>query len=145
MLIVHLLVDVRDTMGANTVNTNAEHIAPIIDKLTNGKTRFKILSNWADKRRVSATATLNAQQFSTDAFEMRWTTVWVRGQENPACRPSSICAFGCSNGCTTFKDHLSCWTVAKPCSTASFDKRRHPTRPNGATCTQYRSKSWRNW
>ena len=35
MLVVHLLVDVRDAMGANTVNTMAEHIAPLIEKLIN--------------------------------------------------------------------------------------------------------------
>lgn len=57
MLIVHLLVDVRDAMGANTVNTMAEHISPMIDKLTGGKTRLRILSNLADKRRVSAAVT----------------------------------------------------------------------------------------
>jgi len=69
MLIVHLLVDVRDAMGANTVNTMAEHIAPMVDKLTGGKTRLRIMSNLADKRLVSATVTLNARQFSTLEFD----------------------------------------------------------------------------
>ena len=55
-------------MGANTVNTIAEHIYAVIDKLTGGKTRLRILSNLADKRLVSATVTLNAQQFPTDEF-----------------------------------------------------------------------------
>ncbi len=68
-MIVHLLVDVRDAMGANTVNTMAEHVSPMIDKLTGGKTRLRILSNLADKRLVSATVTLNAQQFSMDEFD----------------------------------------------------------------------------
>ena len=53
MLIIHLC-DVRDAMGANTVNTMAEHVAPLIEKLTAGKTRLRILSNLADKRLVSA-------------------------------------------------------------------------------------------
>ena len=48
MLVVHLLVDVRDAMGANTVNTMAEHIAPLIEKLINGRVRLRILSNLAD-------------------------------------------------------------------------------------------------
>ncbi len=69
MLIVHLLVDVRDAMGANTVNTMAEHVAPLIEKLTAGKTRLRILSNLADKRLVSASVTLSARQFSTKQFE----------------------------------------------------------------------------
>lgn len=60
-LIVHLLVDVRDALEANTVNTMAEHISSMIDKITCGKTRLRILSNLADKRLVSTTVTLNAQ------------------------------------------------------------------------------------
>ena len=43
MLVVHLLVDVRDAMGAKTVNTMAEHIAPLIEKLTDGRVRLRIL------------------------------------------------------------------------------------------------------
>ncbi len=56
-------------MGANTVNTMAEHVAPLIEKLTAGKTRLRILSNLADKRLVSASVTLSARQFSTKQFE----------------------------------------------------------------------------
>ena len=69
MLIVLLLVDVRDVMGANTVNTMAEHISPMIDKFTCGKARLRILSNLTEKRLVSATVTLNAKQFSTFEFD----------------------------------------------------------------------------
>lgn len=54
MLIVHLLVDVRDAMGANAVNTMAEAVAPLIGELTNGKIGLKILSNLADKRIAKA-------------------------------------------------------------------------------------------
>jgi len=54
MLIVHLLVDVRDAMGANAVNTMAEAIAPHISKITKGKIGLKILSNLADKRIAKA-------------------------------------------------------------------------------------------
>lgn len=50
MLIVHLLVDVRDAMGANSVNTSCETIAPFIEKLTGGRVVLRILSNLADKR-----------------------------------------------------------------------------------------------
>jgi len=45
MLILHLLVDVRDAMGANTVNTMAEHIAPQVEKISQGHVRLRILSN----------------------------------------------------------------------------------------------------
>jgi hydroxymethylglutaryl-CoA reductase len=54
MLIVHLLVDVRDAMGANTVNTMAEYIAPQVEKISQGQARLRILSNLADKRLVTA-------------------------------------------------------------------------------------------
>lgn len=50
MLIVHLIVDVRDAMGANSVNTSCETIAPFIEKLTGGRVVLRILSNLADRR-----------------------------------------------------------------------------------------------
>lgn len=50
MLIVHLIVDVRDAMGANSVNTSCETVAPFIEKLTGGRVVLRILSNLADKR-----------------------------------------------------------------------------------------------
>ena len=43
MLVLHLLVDVRDAMGANTVNTMAEALAPQIETITGGEVRLKIL------------------------------------------------------------------------------------------------------
>lgn len=52
MVIIHLLVDVRDAMGANAVNTMAEAVAPYIEKLTGGKVLLRIVSNLADRRLV---------------------------------------------------------------------------------------------
>lgn len=54
MVIVHLLVDVKDAMGANAVNTMAEAVAPYIERITGGKVYLRILSNLADKRLVRA-------------------------------------------------------------------------------------------
>ena len=68
MLIVHLLVHVCDAMGANTVNTMAEYIAPLIEKLINGRVRLRILSNLADKRLVTASVKLSASQFDTNNY-----------------------------------------------------------------------------
>ncbi|RJO70426.1 MAG: hydroxymethylglutaryl-CoA reductase, degradative [Myxococcales bacterium] len=51
-LVVHLLVDVRDAMGANAVNTMGEAIAPEIEKLTGGVYGLRILTNLADRRLV---------------------------------------------------------------------------------------------
>ena len=54
MLIVHLLIDVRDAMGANAVNTMCEAVAPLIEKITKGKVLLRILSNLAVRRIVRA-------------------------------------------------------------------------------------------
>ena len=56
MMVLHLLVDVRDAMGANVVNTMCEAVAPMIEELTGGKVRLRIVSNLADKRLAGARA-----------------------------------------------------------------------------------------
>lgn len=56
MVIVHLLVDVKDAMGANAVNTAAEAVAPFIEEITGGKVYLRIISNLATHRLVSARA-----------------------------------------------------------------------------------------
>ncbi len=53
MLIVHLIVDVRDAMGANAVNTMCEGLAPRLAELAGGRARLRILSNLADRRLVT--------------------------------------------------------------------------------------------
>jgi len=50
MVVVHLIVDVRDAMGANAVNTMAEYLAPRISEISGGKVRLRILSNLATYR-----------------------------------------------------------------------------------------------
>lgn len=50
MVITHLVVDTRDAMGANAVNTMAEKVAPYIEKWTGGRVYLRIISNLADKR-----------------------------------------------------------------------------------------------
>ena len=52
MLVVHLLVDCRDAMGANAVNTMVEAVAPAMVEITGGHARLKIISNLADLRLV---------------------------------------------------------------------------------------------
>ena len=72
MLVVHLLVDVRDAMGANAVNTMVEAIAPYLEELTGGKARLKIISNLADRRLARARATFDKEAMGgedkVDAF-----------------------------------------------------------------------------
>lgn len=55
-VIVHLVVDVRDAMGANAVNTMAEAVAPRLAEIAGGRSLLRILSNKADRRLVRARA-----------------------------------------------------------------------------------------
>lgn len=57
MVITHLIVDTRDAMGANAVNTMAEALAPRIAAWTGGRTSLRILSNLADRRLARARCT----------------------------------------------------------------------------------------
>jgi hydroxymethylglutaryl-CoA reductase len=54
MLITELHVDCRDAMGANAVNTMAEAVTPIIERITGGHVYMRIISNLATKRLVRA-------------------------------------------------------------------------------------------
>ncbi|HEY8520784.1 MAG TPA: hydroxymethylglutaryl-CoA reductase, degradative [Gammaproteobacteria bacterium] len=54
MLVVHLLVDTRDAMGANLVNGMCEGVAPLIESITGGEVFLRILSNLTDKSLVRA-------------------------------------------------------------------------------------------
>ena len=56
MVIVELLVDCRDAMGANVVNTMAESVAPLLERLSQGRSNLRIISNLADRRISRATA-----------------------------------------------------------------------------------------
>jgi len=56
MLVVELLIDVGDAMGANLTNTMCEGIAPLIEKLTGGRVILRILSNYSTKRLVKGKA-----------------------------------------------------------------------------------------
>ncbi len=56
MLIVELLIDVGDAMGANITNTMCEAVSPLIEKITGGKTLLRILSNYSTRRIVKARA-----------------------------------------------------------------------------------------
>ena len=55
-VVVHLLVDVRDAMGANAVNTMAEAVAPLVEEISGGKVYLRILSNLASHRLSRARA-----------------------------------------------------------------------------------------
>ncbi len=69
MLVVHLIFDTRDAMGANTINTALERLGPEIEKLTGGRVNLRILSNLADRRLARASCTIPADAFSQDDFD----------------------------------------------------------------------------
>ena len=54
MVVTHIIVDTRDAMGANAVNTMAETLAPYIERWTGGRVFLRILSNLADRRLARA-------------------------------------------------------------------------------------------
>jgi len=56
MLIVELLIDVGDAMGANITNTMCESVSPLIEKITGGRSLLRILSNYSTRRIVKAKA-----------------------------------------------------------------------------------------
>ena len=62
MLIVELLIDVGDAMGANATNTMCEAVAPMIEKLSGGKTLLRILSNYSTKRMVRVSAVFDKDE-----------------------------------------------------------------------------------
>jgi hydroxymethylglutaryl-CoA reductase len=57
-LVLHLILDVRDAMGANAVNTACERVAPLVEQLSGGRVRLRILSNLADRRLARARCTV---------------------------------------------------------------------------------------
>jgi len=69
MVVLHLLVDVRDAMGANTVNTMAELLAPKVEEISGGQVRLRILSNLADLRLSRARVELTPEALSTSTLD----------------------------------------------------------------------------
>lgn len=68
IVVMHLIVDVRDAMGANTVNTMAETVAPIVERVTGGSVRLRILSNLADLRLARARVEVGPAALATSEF-----------------------------------------------------------------------------
>ncbi|MBU2610591.1 MAG: hydroxymethylglutaryl-CoA reductase, degradative [Chloroflexi bacterium] len=73
-LVLHLIYDVRDAMGANAVNTACEKLAPRVEVITGGRVHLKILSNLADRRLARARCIIPVKEL---AFE----TVGYTGEQ----------------------------------------------------------------
>ncbi len=68
MLVVHLIFDCRDAMGANAVNTVCETLAPRIEQITGGRVLLRILSNLADRRLARARCTVPVDALTSGEF-----------------------------------------------------------------------------
>jgi len=78
MLVVHVIVDCRDAMGANAVNTIAERLRPALEEITGGRVGLRILSNLADRRVARAKATLAPAALSFESDGQRFEGALVR-------------------------------------------------------------------
>ena len=69
MMVVHLLVDTRDAMGANLVNTMCEGVASFIESITGGRVFLRILSNLADRSLVRARVEIPTDQLGNHSYD----------------------------------------------------------------------------
>ncbi|MBC8163574.1 MAG: hydroxymethylglutaryl-CoA reductase, degradative [Roseiflexaceae bacterium] len=68
MLVVHLIVDCRDAMGANAINSMAEAVAPLLEQISGGRAYLRILSNLSDRRLSRAKAVVPAHALARDGL-----------------------------------------------------------------------------
>ncbi|MCA1812760.1 MAG: hydroxymethylglutaryl-CoA reductase, degradative [Halobacteriales archaeon] len=83
MLVVHLLVDVRDAMGANAVNTVAEGLAPVLEELSGGRANLRILSNLADRRLVRVKAVFDVEELGGERVVENILDAWAFADADP--------------------------------------------------------------
>jgi hydroxymethylglutaryl-CoA reductase len=83
MVITHLLVDTRDAMGANAVNTMAEAVAPMIEQLTGGRVYLRILSNLAVHRLARARAVFEKDAIGGEAVVEGILNAWAFAEADP--------------------------------------------------------------
>jgi hydroxymethylglutaryl-CoA reductase len=83
MLVVHLLIDVRDAMGANAVNGMAEGLAPVLAELAGGRANLRILSNLADKRLVKARAVFDKDELGGPRVVENMLDAWAFADADP--------------------------------------------------------------
>ena len=67
-LVLHLIYDVRDAMGANAVNTAVERLTPLVESITGGQVHLRILSNLADRRLARADCTVPLSELAFGSY-----------------------------------------------------------------------------
>lgn len=83
MVVVHLLVDTLDAMGANAVNTMAEAVAPYIEEITGGNVELRILSNLADHRVVRVRATWKKEDIGGEEVVNKMLNAYAFAKADP--------------------------------------------------------------
>jgi len=83
MLVTELIVDTRDAMGANAVNTMAEALAPRIEKITGGRVILRILSNLAEFRLVRVRATFDKELLGGEDVVNDIISAWAFAEADP--------------------------------------------------------------
>ena len=83
MVITHLIVDVRDAMGANAVNTMCEAVAPFIERITGGRVYLRIISNLADKRLVRARTVVDKEAVGGEEVVDGIVSAWAFAAADP--------------------------------------------------------------
>ncbi len=83
MLICHLLVDCRDAMGANAVNTMCEALSPIVADLTGGRTLLRIISNLADYRLARAECVVKKEDMGGEEKVDDVVAAWAFADADP--------------------------------------------------------------
>jgi len=87
-LVLHLIMDVRDAMGANAINTALEQMTPTVERISGGRALLRILSNLADRRLVKASCAIPVKalafnDFSGEDVRDRIIEAWAFGQADP--------------------------------------------------------------
>jgi hydroxymethylglutaryl-CoA reductase len=67
-LVIHLIMDVRDAMGANAINTALERLSPMVESISGGRVLLRILSNLADRRLAKASCAIPLEALATKEF-----------------------------------------------------------------------------
>jgi hydroxymethylglutaryl-CoA reductase len=83
MMIAHLLVDCRDAMGANAVNTMAEALAPLLAELTGGRTLLRIISNLADRRTITVKCKVKQEDIGGEKAVDNIVAAWAFADADP--------------------------------------------------------------
>jgi hydroxymethylglutaryl-CoA reductase len=83
MVVTHLLVDTRDAMGANAVNTMAEAVAPFLERITGGKVYLRIISNLATYRLARAKAVFSKEELGGPEVVDGMISAWAFAYADP--------------------------------------------------------------